>query len=337
VIFRFGTFPVGWSRSAAGALGDSEPKYLNSPETPAYVKGEHLYGLDVAREAIRREGFAILVEGYLDLIALHQAGFENAVASLGTALTPSPGQAARALCRARRRQLRRGHAGVNAAAKSLDLFLERGFDVRVAEIPAGKDPDDFVRDEGAAAYDAIVRQAPSYLDFLVQRELRGRDLSRPEEKVAAINAILPKLARLESAVERAAWAGGWPTPCGSTTTSSCRSCATRSARRNRDPPPRRPPTSRPRRRGALVGCSGKRRARRSAPEVFEPSDLAGTRSERSSRPFSTSTAGLPVEGRSSSTPRRRGRPELLTRIAFRDEPPAGREVDGCLVTLRKPA
>lgn len=91
------------------ALGDSEPKYLNSPETPAYVKGENLYGLDVAREAIRREGFAILVEGYLDLIALHQAGFENAVASLGTALTPLAGQAARALFRASRRQLRRRH------------------------------------------------------------------------------------------------------------------------------------------------------------------------------------------------------------------------------------
>ncbi len=189
------------------ALDDSEPKYLNSPETAAYVKGDNLYGLDLAREAIRREGFAIVVEGYLDLAALRQAGFANVVASLGTAFTPAQ---ARLLGRYAGRVVVSydgDAAGTSAAARSLDLLLERGLEVRVAELPGGLDPDDFVRREGPEAYDAVVRSAPGYLDFLVHKEARSRDLSRVEEKVAAVNALLPRLAALGSAVERASWAG----------------------------------------------------------------------------------------------------------------------------------
>jgi DNA primase len=322
------------------ALGDSEPKYLNSPETPAYVKGDHLYGLDVARDAIRREGFAVLVEGYLDLIALHQAGFENAVASLGTALTPSQ---VKVLARYSERVVVSYDgdvAGVNAAAKSLDLFLERGFDVRVAEIPQGKDPDDFVKDEGIAAYDVIVRQAPSYLDFLVRRELRGRDLTRPEEQVAAINAVLPKLVRLESAVERAAWAGRLADALRIDDDLVMQEL--RNALRAAKPGIRH-------RVGAgdtpkdveatLVRLVlGSDEARRRAREVLGPADLSETRVGTIVRTIlDLDLQGLPVEGPlvvdalADEADR-----ELLTRIAFRDEPPGGAdEVDGCLVTLRK--
>jgi DNA primase len=321
-------------------LGDSEPKYLNSPETPAYVKGEHLYGLDVARDAIRREGFAILVEGYLDLIALHQAGFENAVASLGTALTPSQ---VKLLARYSERVVVSydgDAAGINAAARSLDLFLERGFDVRVAEIPQGKDPDDFVKDEGVAAYDAIVRQAPSYLDFLVHRELRGRDLGRPDEKVAAINAILPKLARLESAVERAAWAGRLADALRIDDDLVMQEL--RSALRAAKPGIRH-------RVGAELPASdvearlvrlvlGSVEARRRAHEVLGPSDLAEMRvGTIVGIILDLDLAGLPVEGPLVvDALEEEADRELLTRIAFRDEAPGGAdEVDGCLVTLRK--
>jgi DNA primase len=322
------------------SLGDSEPKYLNSPETPAYVKGEHLYGLDVARDAIRREGFAILVEGYLDLIALHQAGFENAVASLGTALTPSQ---VKLLARYSERVVVSydgDSAGMNAAAKSLDLFLERGFDVRVAEIPQGKDPDDFVKDEGSAAYDAIVRQAPGYLDFLVRRELRGRDLGRPEEKVAAINAILPKLARLESAVERAAWAGRLADALRIDDDLVMQEL--RSALRAAKPGIRhRAGVEEPAKdvEARLVRLVlGSEEARRHARGVLEPSDLAETRiAAIVGAILDLDLQGLPVEGPlvvdalEDEADR-----ELLTRIAFRDEAPGGaEEVDGCLVTLRK--
>jgi DNA primase len=322
------------------ALGDSEPKYLNSPETPAYVKGEHLYGLDVARDAIRREGFAILVEGYLDLIALHQAGFENSVASLGTALTASQ---VKLLARYSERVVVSydgDTAGVNAAAKSLDLFLERGFDVRVAEIPQGKDPDDYIKDHGAAAYDALVRQAPSYLDFLVQRELRGRDIRRPEEKVGAINAILPKLTRLESAVERAAWAGRLADAL--LIDDDLVMQELRNALRAAKPGIRhRAAASEPAKdvearlvRLVLDNEDARRRAR----EVLEPSDLADTRVGTIVRVIlDLDSRGLPVAGPlvvdalEDDADR-----ELLTRIAFRDEAPGGAdEIDGCLVTLRK--
>ena len=322
------------------ALGDPEPKYLNSPETPAYVKGENLYGLDVAREAIRREGFAILVEGYLDLIALHQAGFENAVASLGTALTPSQ---VKLLARYSERVVVSydgDAAGINAAAKSLDLFLERGFDVRVAEVPAGKDPDDFLKEQGTAAYDAIVRQAPSYLDFLVKRELRGRDLNLPEEKVAAINAILPKLARLESAVERAAWAGRLADALRIDDDLVMQEL--RSALRAAKPGIRhRAGVQEPTKdvEAWLVRLVlGSDEAREHAREVLEPTDLAGTRVGTIIKTIlDLDEAGLPVQGPlvidalEDEADR-----ELLTRISFRDEAPGGAaEVDGCLVTLRK--
>jgi DNA primase len=321
------------------ALGDGEPKYLNSPETPAYVKGEHLYGLDVAREAIRREGFAILVEGYLDLIALHQAGFEHAVASLGTALTPHQ---VKLLSRYAERVVVSydgDAAGAAAAAKSLDLFLERGFDVRVAEIPGGKDPDDFVREEGASAYDALVRQAPGYLDFLVRREMRGRDLTRPGEKVAAINALLPKLVRLESAVERAAWAGRLADALSlddDLVMQELRS-ALRSAKpgiRHRAGPdePLRDVEARVVR---LLLTSDEARAR--AQQALDSADLADTRVGAIVRAIlDLDRQGMAVDGPlvvgALDDPSDR---EVLTRIAFRDEAPGGAdELDGCLATLR---
>ena len=322
------------------ALGDSEPKYLNSPETPAYVKGDNLYGLDVARDAIRREGFAILVEGYLDLIALHQAGFENAVASLGTALTPSQ---VKLLARYTVRVVVSydgDKAGVNAAARTLDLFLDRGFDVRVAEIPAESDPDDFVKESGAAAYDAVVRQAPGYLDFLVRRELHGRDLTRPEEKVAVINAILPKLARLDNAVLRAGWAGRLAEALQLEDELVLQEL--RSALKAAKPGIRHragaeePGSALETRLVRLLLGSGEARAH--AREVVQPSDLDDTRVARIVRTIlDLDERGVPVDGPlvvdalEDEADR-----ALLTRIAFCDEAPGGaEEVDGCLVTLRK--
>jgi DNA primase len=189
------------------AVGDAEPKYINSPETPTYTKGDQLYGLDLAGDAIRREGFAVVVEGYLDLAALLQAGIDQVVASLGTAFTPAQ---ARLLARYTDRVLVSydgDAAGAQATARSLDLLLERGFEVRVVELPSGKDPDDFVRDEGPEAYERLLRQAPEYLEFLIHREVRGRDLKRLDEKVAAVNAVLPHIAKLGTSIARSEWAG----------------------------------------------------------------------------------------------------------------------------------
>jgi DNA primase len=189
------------------ALGDAEPKYINSPETPVYTKGQVLYGLDLAKKAIRREGRAIVVEGYLDLAAVLQAGFEYVVATLGTAFTP--GQA-RLLARYTNNVLVSydgDAAGATATARSLDLLLEKGMQVRVVDLPAGTDPDDFIREQGAEAYGKLLDDAPEYLQFLLRRELRTRDVSRVEDKIAAANTILPHVAKLGSAIERASWAG----------------------------------------------------------------------------------------------------------------------------------
>ncbi|MHC4494182.1 MAG: DNA primase [Planctomycetota bacterium] len=189
------------------AIGDAEPKYINSPETPTYTKGDHLYGLDLARETIRREGYAIVVEGYLDLTALVQAGFDNVVASLGTAFTPAQ---ARLLARYTDRvkvSYDGDAAGAKATARSLDLLLERGFEVRVVELPGGDDPDDLIRRDGADAYRALLDEAPEYLQFLLNREARRRDLDLTEQKISAVNAILPHLAKLGNAIERLSWAG----------------------------------------------------------------------------------------------------------------------------------
>lgn len=321
------------------ALGDGEPKYLNSPETPTYVKGEHLYGLDVARDAIRREGFAILVEGYLDLIALHQAGFDNAVASLGTALTAAQ---VKLLARYAERVVVSydgDAAGASAAVKSLDLFLERGFDVRVAEIPGGQDPDDYVNEAGAAAYDALVREAPGYLDFLVRRELRGRDMERPEEKVAAINAILPKLARLDNAVARAAWAGRLAEALRIDDDLVMQEL--RGALKGAKPGIRHRAGSddlaSPVECRLVVLLLGSGEARQRARVVLLPADLDDLRVA----PLVRAILDLEAQGSAVDGPLAAESLEseadraLLTRIAFRDEAPGGAdELDGCLETLR---
>jgi DNA primase len=135
----------------ARAMGDDQPKYLNSPETPAYVKGQHLYGLFQSKEAIRQKKFAILVEGYLDLIALYQFGITNVAASLGTAFTP---EQSKLLSRFTKRVVINydgDTAGIKAARRAIEELLPQDFDIKVLVLPDGQDPDDFVRANGTEA------------------------------------------------------------------------------------------------------------------------------------------------------------------------------------------
>ncbi len=138
------------------ALGDAEPKYLNTSTTPVYTKGKFLYALNVARRAAARDDTAIVVEGYLDCIALHQAGFTNAVAALGTAFTPDQ---ARELARVASRVILcfdADPAGVEATLKSIDALAAQGVATFAVRIPDGKDPDDFIRRNGADALRALL-------------------------------------------------------------------------------------------------------------------------------------------------------------------------------------
>ncbi|OLD63052.1 MAG: DNA primase, partial [Acidobacteria bacterium 13_1_40CM_2_68_5] len=184
-------------------IGEGEPKYLNSPETPAFSKGDNLYGIGMAREGIRKEGYAILVEGYMDVIALHQAGVTHAVATLGTGFTTGH---VRLLKRYTDRVVVNfdpDAAGRSAARRSLEVLLENGFEVNVVSLPAGKDPDVFIREQGPECYRERLAAGLPYIEFLT-RDVAGRqDLSGTRGKVAALNEVLPFLARIDNPVRRA--------------------------------------------------------------------------------------------------------------------------------------
>ena len=185
------------------ALGDDQPKYLNSPETPIYTKSRVLYHLDRAGQTIRKLDYVILVEGYMDCIAVASAGIENVVASCGTSLTESQ---TRLLTRYTRRVVVNydpDSAGVAATERSLDLLLGEGFEAKVLALPGGLDPDSFIRRQGAAAYKELLGAAPTYLDYITERAAEQHDVSRPEGKVAAANAVMAYLVRVPNPMLRA--------------------------------------------------------------------------------------------------------------------------------------
>ncbi len=187
----------------ARILGKGEPKYLNSPETAAYVKGEHLYGLFQNKEEIRRLKYAILVEGYMDLIALSQFGVQNCVASLGTALT---GNQAKLLGRFARKvavNYDGDDAGVKAARRAIETLLAQDFEIKVLVLPDNKDPDDFIRAEGFEAYkDQHRNHALPYLQFVLESIVRERNISLPKQKAAAIEDAIPVLVAVRNTIER---------------------------------------------------------------------------------------------------------------------------------------
>ncbi len=151
-------------------LDDSQPKYLNSPETAIYSKGKHLYGLNLAKSS--REKRLIVVEGYMDAIAMHQAGVDNATAVLGTALTDSQAQLLRKYTETVIIGFDADAAGQAAALRSLDLLAARGLKVAVLQVPDGKDPDEYIRRHGPERFRALIDQALPLLDFKLEAARR---------------------------------------------------------------------------------------------------------------------------------------------------------------------
>ncbi len=187
------------------ALGDDLPKYLNSPETLIYTKSNVLYNLDRAKEAIRQTDAVVLVEGYMDTIAVVRAGIGNVVASCGTSLTETQ---VKLLSRFTRRVIVNydpDTAGQAATERSLAILLEQNSDVRVLALPARKDPDTFIRDEGAETYRKLLAAAPSYLDYLIGRA-RPLGMASAEEKLRAVNLLLPFVQRIPNGLLRSEWA-----------------------------------------------------------------------------------------------------------------------------------
>jgi DNA primase len=162
------------------ALGNAEPKYLNTATTPVYVKGRHLFALDIARRAAQRDGAFIVVEGYLDCIALHQAGFENAVASLGTSFTQEQAAELRKYAEHVFLCFDGDAAGGSAATKAVEIASKvmehAGSSVRVVLLPPGDDPDSFVREHGGQGFRALLERAKPAIEFRLDPEIdRLRD------------------------------------------------------------------------------------------------------------------------------------------------------------------
>lgn len=187
-------------------LGEGGPKYLNSPDTVLYSKGNTLFPLDVTRDEIRRRDFAILVEGYFDCIVPFQFGILNVVASLGTGLTENQVKLLGRYTRNVIINFDPDSAGTAAALRSIDLFLEQGFRVNVLDLPAGEDPDTFVRAVGAAVYREKLKASQPYFDFALSRYMEEqRDPFSPKGKQEIVSNVLPYLAKIPNAIERAGY------------------------------------------------------------------------------------------------------------------------------------
>jgi len=190
------------------SLDGSEPKYLNSPETELFEKGKHLFGLDRAADAIRREDRAVVVEGYFDVIALHAAGITNAVAALGTALSSQQITQLCRCCESKRIILNfdADGAGVRAAQRAIgeaeQLALQGQLELRVLQLPAGKDPDDYLKQHGAGDYRGLLDQAPLWLDWQIEQVLAGRDLNRSDAFQQAVTGVVALLGKLPASAIR---------------------------------------------------------------------------------------------------------------------------------------
>ena len=181
---------------------DPLAKYINSPETPVYNKSRVLYGLSQAKDAIRDREMGLLVEGYMDLITLHQAGFQNVVASSGTALTVEQIQLLGRYTKSVTLVYDADSAGSKATLRGGDLVLEQDIDVRVTELPAGEDPDSFIRKNGGKAFQALLDGAVSFLDFRA-RQMKAEGLfTTPEGKARAMRTLVETVARMRDELKR---------------------------------------------------------------------------------------------------------------------------------------
>jgi DNA primase len=207
-------------------------KYVNSPESPLFHKKEQLYGLHAALEAIRKSGSAIVVEGNFDVMALHEAGIEEAVAPMGTALTVEQVGALGRLAKTVTVVFDGDAAGLRAAQKSVPLFVDADVDGRVARLPAGFDPDDFVRKsgDGPAAFRRMVEGARPMLDQFIQDSVEESSI---EGKIATLERVAELLVRVRNQTKRELYAGQLAGVLGLTTLQVKRALQEAAARANR--------------------------------------------------------------------------------------------------------
>jgi DNA primase len=184
-------------------MDESLPKYINSPESSIYKKGEMLYGLNFSRETIRGKGFAIVVEGYMDLIMLFQAGFHNIVATLGTALTSQQARLLKRFASSVVVVYDGDKAGEMASLRGLEIFLEEGLDVKLVALPEELDPDSFLRLKGRDEFETVLKGAQNLFAYRLGLLSREFDMHSLEGKMRIIKEILPTISKVENMVLRA--------------------------------------------------------------------------------------------------------------------------------------
>ncbi|MDI6734712.1 MAG: DNA primase [bacterium] len=186
----------------ARVLDDSLPKYINSPETPVYQKGKILYGLSFAKDTIRKANKVIIVEGYMDVISLSQAGFENVVATSGTAFTQDQVRLLKRYCEEVYVLFDPDAAGVQATLRGLDLLMEQEMMVKVVSLPEKIDPADFVSRFGQQEFSKVIDEAEDLLGYRFNQSRRGADINTTAGKIKVLEELRPTISRIVNPVQK---------------------------------------------------------------------------------------------------------------------------------------
>ncbi len=183
-------------------LDDTLPKYVNTPETPLFHKGTCLYGFSASRKAIRETGRAVMVEGYMDCLALRGHGLKEVVATLGTALSEIPVRKLKGIGKEAIVVFDADEAGKAAALRTLPIFLNEQLSARAVVLPKGHDPDSFINSEGREAFSKLLDASPLLFDFYVDQKLKG-GIQNIDRKVSILEEILPIMAKVRNETQRA--------------------------------------------------------------------------------------------------------------------------------------
>ena len=190
---------------AGRVIGDGEPKYLNSPETPLYTKGKHLFGLNRAREAIRKQNRVFLMEGYFDQMRAHQYGIRNTVATCGTALTPAQAILLKNHTNRATLVFDGDSAGQAATERGFGVLLEQGLSVEVLSLPTGHDPDSFIQQFGSEKFLEELKNARPFVESYIINAIENGNITTPAGKLEVVNSVLPLLIRIKNTIERTEW------------------------------------------------------------------------------------------------------------------------------------
>ncbi len=185
-----------------GAAAENTPKYLNSPESAIYSKRHSLYGIEIAKRAMREMDAAIIVEGYTDLIRMHQHGFKHTAATLGTALTPEHIRVMKRYADKVFLIFDSDNAGLLAAERSLELFLNQKTSARVVQLPSGHDPDSLLREVSRETFERYIDQAPPLFEFILGKKMTAARNETVEIKAKIAESMIPMLRKVQSRIER---------------------------------------------------------------------------------------------------------------------------------------